>query len=198
MSVPKSQRAISEYEFYRNALRIREKVSEWLLRDFGIKPHVRDLSLLQKKQRMSDEDKKQLEEIFSRYNIGEQICENYPAWWIAERRRTIDAVCAYMMLTIVKAFSIYPTSVAEFDERRIMQNKAISCVFALIEEMQFVLAVLRRTTGAEVGLYVSITELCESEISLLKGWRKQGNQVRNAILRKELTKQERIQKQVAN
>lgn len=43
MTVQKSKRSVSDFEFYTNALRIRQRVTEWMLRDFGAK--AKDLKL---------------------------------------------------------------------------------------------------------------------------------------------------------
>ena len=69
MSVPVSKRTLSQYEFYNTAVRLRTKVAEWLLRDLGAKPKVRDLSFIGKRYLMSDEDKKALDDLFDKYGL---------------------------------------------------------------------------------------------------------------------------------
>ncbi len=46
MSVPKGKRSLSDMQFYKNAINLRLRISEFLLRDFGIKPKVRSLQNL--------------------------------------------------------------------------------------------------------------------------------------------------------
>ena len=100
MTVPKSKRKISEFEFYANALRIRTQITEWLMRDFGVKPRFRDVSVVAKKARMTPEDAKVMADIFERYGFGDTICETYPEWWIAERRRTLDRIACSMLAAL--------------------------------------------------------------------------------------------------
>ena len=61
MSVPASKRSISEFEFYNTAIRLRQHVTFWLLRDFGAKPRVRDAKFVANRYQMTDEDKKAFE-----------------------------------------------------------------------------------------------------------------------------------------
>lgn len=197
MSVPVSKRTLSQYEFYNTAVRLRTKVSEWLLRDLGAKPRVRDLSFVGKRYKMSDEDRAVLDELFDKYGFGDRLCATFPEWWIAERRRTLDGICSEMVLCIVKAFNLYPQNIEEWNHRRELQNKSIGCAYALLEEMKFVVDCLHKTTGVEVNKFMPFVEMCETEIGLLKGWRKQGNEIRKPILRKEIGDRMKIEKQLS-
>ena len=193
MSVPKSKRAVSEYEFYTNAQRIRVQLTEWLMRDFGAKTRIRDLSLIAKRERMSDEDRAVLAEILERYGMGDQICETYPGWWIAERRRKLDRIAASIAENICGAFDLYATCVAEWEERRLMQDRAIAGVYQLLEETQFVVAVLYKTGGVDEAKYMPFVALCEAEIKLLKGWRQAGNEIRRRLVRKDVAERAKIE-----
>jgi len=164
-------------EFYATAVRLRTDINAWLLRDFGIKEKVRNLTITGKKHRMSNEDIKALSELLDRYGLGESILDSYPDWWIEQRRKTIDKRLADLMDCIVSANSIYAVSRQEYWERRLLHDKAISCVFSLIEELQFTISVLWRTTGVDVEKYMPYVEMCEKEIALLKGWRKADNKI---------------------
>ena len=197
MSVPAKKRAVSSYEFYNTAVRLRVHVTLWLLRDFGAKPKVRDCTLKAKQVGMSDEDKKALETILEKYNLGDSVTDTYPQWWINEKRKRIDGILSEMIDCIVRAFSIYATTLAEFDYRRELQTRAITCVYVLLEECQFVISVLYKTGGVDVDRYGHLVEFCTSEIALLKGWRKQGNKQRAGIARKEASLQKRIEVSVA-
>lgn len=185
MSVPLSKRSISEFEFYANAIRIRQRITEWLLRDFGIKPQTRNLENIAKRFRMNDSDRTVLADLLNKYGMGQQICETYPEWWVQERRRTIDKICADMARYIVEAFEIYPQTMTEYNKRRETQSCAIACVYALTNELQYVASVLFKTANMDMSRSADIAEMCAVEIALLKGWRKEGNRIRNAILKRE-------------
>ena len=176
-NVPKSKRSLSDLEFYRTAIRLRTVATGWLLRDFGIKDKVRDLSDVAKKYKMSDADTALLEGLFARYGLGDRVLESFPEWWIKERRRTIDNILSELVAEIRRANSIYPVSIPEYHERRLHQDRAIAQCDVLEEELHYVIDVLARTTGIELNKYAPFIELVEKERALLKGWRKSDNRI---------------------
>ena len=184
MTVPKGKRSLSQLEFYANAVKLRTDVNTWLLRDFGIKPKVRSLDAVSKARAMSEEDKAALIELLDKYSLGDQITEDFPAWWINERRKVIDGHLANLMHCIVAANSIFPVYECEYFERRKLQTKAIAYVFALIDEMQFVISVLWRTTGVDVEKYMPFVGACDKELALLRGWRQSDNKILQRIRKK--------------
>ncbi len=126
MSVPKSKRSLSDMEFYRTAIELRIKVSEFLLRDFGAKPKVRTLQNLQEAHKMSDEDAKTLSDLMDKYNLGDRVLETFPEWWIEQRRLKLDEILSDLLIAIRKANSIYPQTMIEYEERRLNQTRAIA------------------------------------------------------------------------
>lgn len=44
MSVLEKKRSLSDMEFYKNALRLNQAVSEWLMRDFGTRRNPRSVN----------------------------------------------------------------------------------------------------------------------------------------------------------
>lgn len=61
MSVLKRKRNISKMEFYHNAIKLRLMMTEFLLRDFGIKSRRRNLDFAKDVYDMEDEDISQIE-----------------------------------------------------------------------------------------------------------------------------------------
>lgn len=175
MTVPASKRTISDMEFYSNAVNIRVRLTHWLLRDFGIKDKVRNANLIAKSAKMSKEDKDAFLDIITRYGLEKQLTEDYPMWWVSERRRTIDHVCAQAIHNIRMANAIYPTTDEEKITRRQYQNLAIGNMFQLLEELQFVITVLNTILGVDIRKYTDYVESIESEIALLRSWRKSDN-----------------------
>lgn len=162
-------------EFYHTAVKLRVMLTEWLLRDFGIKRKVRQASAVAKSCRMEAQDAEQFLALLEKYALTNTLAEDYPSWWLIERRRTIDRICATMMQNIRAANSIRVTTEAEYHERRILQDRAIGNADQLLEELQYVIAVLHRTLGVDVDKYLPFADLIQKEILLLKGWRKSGN-----------------------
>ena len=174
-NVPKSKRSLSELEFYKTAIRLRVGISNWLLRDFGIKPTKRRVDDFTRRYKFCEEDASTMISLLDRYGIGNRLTETFPEWWVNERRLSVDRIISKMIQEIRMANSIYPTCKEEYYERRLHQDRAIGYVDALVEEIQFIADVLSHGSGVEIGKFAPWIELCEQEYSLLKGWRKSDN-----------------------
>ena len=177
MSVPEGKRGLSEMEFYRTANRLRRDMTLLLLRDFGIKDKVRDVELLCRIHGLDPNDKAALKEIMEKYGIGEKITEKYPEWLIDKMRSSIMDILRDLMLNIRAANSIYPVNIAEYEERRLFQDKAICSCEQLYEEMQYVISVV----PVDAQKYMPYVGEIEKEIALLKGWRKGDNRMLKRI-----------------
>lgn len=175
MSVPKGKRSTSKFEVYHHAVKMRTEITKWLLRDFGIKPKERTLPYVAKKAKMTEEDAKALGELFDRYGLGDKILEDFPSWWVTDRRIRVDEILARMMTEISLANSIYATSLVELQQRREHQNEAIGLCYALTAEVQFIAALLWRTTGTDIAKFLPFSTMIEEQIALLKAWRKSDN-----------------------
>mgnify|MGYP004570763645 CR=1 FL=1 len=71
MSVLKNKRAVSNLEFYHNAIELRKEITMLLLRDFGVKDKVRNVKYLSGINHMEPEDQKALQELIEKYqSIG--------------------------------------------------------------------------------------------------------------------------------
>ncbi len=185
MSVPKSKRSLSDMEFYRTAIELRIKVSEFLLRDFGAKPKVRTLQNLQEAHKMSDEDAKTLSDLMDKYNLGDRVLETFPEWWIEQRRLKLDEILSDLLIAIRKANSIYPQTMIEYEERRLNQTRAIALIDCLTEELSFVVSLLHKSIGLDLDRLTPFLHLIEKEYILLKAWRKTDNKIRTRLRKGE-------------
>lgn len=183
MTVPKGKRSLSDMQFYKNAITLRLRISEFLLRDFGVKPKVRSLQNLKDIHKMSDEDAKALSDLMDRYNLGDRVIEEFPEWWIDQHRKEIDKILTDLLLAIRKANAIYPQTMPEYEERRLYQTKAICAIDCLTEELSFAVALLNRKIGIDINRLEPYLKLIEEEYVLLKAWRKSDNKIRNRILK---------------
>lgn len=181
MSVPVGKRSISELEFYKNAIRLRESVTEWLLRDFGDKPRARTIDTLRKLYKMKPENAQKLLEVLTEESLGDRLIESFPEWWIAERRRTIDRMLCKLIMEIKRANAIYPTCYEEAIERRLHQDRAISQIDVLSEELRFVASTIKTV---DINKFEPYIRMADTEYKLLKGWRKADNKFINRF-RKE-------------
>ena len=83
---------------------------------------------------------------------------------------------------IISANSIYPTCIEEYNERRLLQDKAIGCCRALLTQFQIITYVLNGYV--KVDKYKRYIDMVNQEIRLLKGWRAKGNKFLTQIMKK--------------
>lgn len=177
MSVLKSKRGTSSMEFYHNALNIRKYVTYKLLKDFGIKNTVRDKCYFLHTDNLNEADRTKLCELlkFCDYNA---CVEEYPQWFISREREYISDLCRHLIADITAANTIYITNAQEATQRRSLQNSAIATVECLIQELSFVIEIIPTIQADKLKPFI---EMCIREISLLKGWRKSDNKVKQSL-----------------
>lgn len=130
---------------------MRENLTNFLLRDFGVRNKVY-------KQHTSE-------------NQQITVIEEYPQWIVDYFRKAIIGDLNNMMNNIVAANSLYPITVEEANYRRVLQDRAIANCEQLFQELVY-LADILPVSMLKVEPYA---EVIEREIALLKGWRKSTN-----------------------
>lgn len=186
MSVKKDQRNQSSMEFIKNANRLRQSVTEWLFRDFGIKK--KSINCVVKN--ISSEDQKIIGEVLSRYeNQSEyRLISNYPEWFIDFERKTIITILRNLTSNITHANSIYAINLEELNERRIYQDKAIGDCFDLKTEIENIADQIT----LNLDKLSPIIQMIQKEITLLKGWRQSDNKIRKKFEKIELENNENM------
>jgi hypothetical protein len=157
MSVLKNNRSLSKLEFYHNARTLREDVTNFLLRDFGVRDKVR----------------KSIEVD----NVEVTVIEKYPEWLITFFRQGIINTLRNLMMNITAANTIYPVNMEELAERRRYQTAAIVNCEQLLCDMTYCADVL----PVELGKFMPYIDKISFEIKLLKGWRKSSNDLARKI-----------------
>lgn len=186
MSVKKDQRNQSSMEFIKNANRLRQSVTEWLFRDFGIKKKSINCAV----KNISSEDQKIIGEVLSRYeNQSEyRLISNYPKWFIDFERKTIITILRNLTSNITHANSIYAINLEELNERRIYQDKAIGDCFDLKTEIENIADQIT----LNLDKLSPIIQMIQKEITLLKGWRQSDNKIRKKFEKIELENNENM------
>lgn len=98
MSVVKNKRSLSRLEFYNTARKLRIDLTNWLLRDFGIRDKV---------YKFKNDDE-----------LEKTLYAEYPKWFIESTRKTMLTILTNLMMNITAANSIYPINMTEVDLRR--------------------------------------------------------------------------------
>lgn len=182
MAVLKNLRSLSSMEFYKNAIRLRVDITNWMLRNFGIKRNARSVNQVIKN--IDAEDQKIIDSIFEKYGKTQnnQFQSEYPEWFIDSQREHIMRILQDMMDEITSANSIYATKIFEYDERRNHQNEAIACCYKLFQEIQYIISIF----SSDLNKLIPILDMIEKEVDLLKGWRQSDNKSRKKLEEKIL------------
>ena len=168
MSVLARKRKLSELKFYDNAIRLRRSMIYLLMRDLGAKRGVRDIKWMVKD--IPPQDAELLLAVAERNGL-KRFETDWPSWVIEKLRDNIWTLLTDMMTAITRAYTIFATSKAEADERRLNQDRAIACCESLLKELELAIDIL----PVDANKYKSQVKIITEEIMLLKGWRKAGN-----------------------
>lgn len=168
MSVLARKRKLSELKFYDNAIRLRRSMIYLLMRDLGAKRGVRDIKWMTKD--MPPQDAELLLAVAERNGL-KRFEADWPSWVIEKLRDNIWKLLTDMMTAITRAYTIFATSKAEADERRLNQDRAIACCESLLKELELAIDIL----PVDANKYKQQVKIITEEIMLLKGWRKAGN-----------------------
>ena len=175
MSVLKSKRKASQFEVFHHLTKMRKEVTDLLLRDFGF-----DLDKATKKvgrtfggrslEELSPEEKDRYEKLLKKYLA-------FAEWFIIDERKVIIDCMRTITEDVYVANSIYPTCREELTERRLHQDRAIGQCYRLTQELQYVI----ETLPVDVNKYLRFAEMIQTEVNLIKGWRKSDNKFKGAI-----------------
>ena len=174
MSVLVRKRKLSELKFYDNAIRLRRSMTYLLMRDLGAKRGARDIQWMAKD--LPPQDAELLLAVAERNGL-KRFETDWPSWVIEKLRDNIWRLLTDMMTAITRAYTIFATSKAEADERRLCQDRAIACCESLLKELELAIDIL----PVDANKYKTQVKLITEEIMLLKGWRKSGNKKRKEL-----------------
>lgn len=175
MSVLKSKRKQSQFEVFHHFNKVRQEVTNLLLRNFGY-----DFERAEKRisHKFGDREYEDLTpEEKDRYNKLKEKYEAFDTWFIADERQVVMDCLRNITGYVYTANSIYPTVWEELVERRLLQDKAIGQCYRLTQELQYAI----ETLPVDVNKYTRFADMIQTEINLLKGWRKSDNKFKRAI-----------------
>lgn len=174
MSVLKSKRKASQFEVFHHLYKMRKEITELLLRDFGYS-FEKAAKRLDRKFGRPYEQLSEAER--ERYDRTKVRWEAFDDWFIYDQRQTIVDCLRGITREVYIANSIYPTCMEELVERRLHQDKAVGLCYDLTQELQYAI----ETLPVDVNIYPRFGEMIQTEINLIKGWRKADNKFKGAI-----------------
>lgn len=176
MSVLKSKRKASQFEVFHHFYKMRKEVTDLLLRDFGFDLE-RAIKNISKKffggrpyEELTPEEKDRYDKL-----VEKDIA--FAEWFIKDERQAVVDCLRSIGEEVFTANSIYPTYMEELIERRLHQDRAIGQCYRLTQELQYAI----ETLPVDVNKYLRFAEMIQTEINLLKGWRKSDNKFKRAI-----------------
>lgn len=170
MSMLAKYKKDNDYSPIAYAHRLRRIITQWCLRDFGIRSRVRKISNLFEVAKLTDEDKEVVKELCDRYpalNDG-KVLEEYPTWLVEDTRKSVIEEAKNLHKNVLRANSNIPQFEGELLQRRLYVNAAINCCEVLEREIDYIADVFNLNLN-------SLEQLCkmlEKEILFLKTMRK--------------------------
>lgn len=175
MSVLKSKRKASQFEVFHHLYHTRKEITDLLLRNFGYDAE-RAEKQLQKYfggrvyDDLSPEEK-------GRYEKTKAKNQAFDEWFVKDERQVIVDCLREITKDVFIANSIYPVYMEELTERRLHQDRAIGQCYRLTQELQYAI----ETLPVDINKYLRFADMIQTEINLLKGWRKSDNKFKRAI-----------------
>lgn len=166
MSVLKSKRKSSQFEVFHHLYKMRKEVTDLLLRDFGYDLERADKRIDKMFGNKPYEELTPEEKV--RYDKLKAKNQSFDEWFIADERQVVVDCLRTITEEVFVANSIYPTCMEELVERRIHQDRAIGQCYRLTQELQYAI----ETLPVDVNKYLRFADMIQTEINLLKGWRK--------------------------
>ena len=89
MGVLKNLQNLSDLEFYKCAEKLQDDITDFCLRNFGLKKSPRNVNQIIKD--ISEEDQSEINKIFEKYGKtpNQQYASEYPEWFIDNRKRRL-------------------------------------------------------------------------------------------------------------
>lgn len=159
MSVLVNDRKESKFEAITFATELHDMLIDLMQRGFGI----RDLDHF----------------VRLRYAYGKDPREDFAKYrfLMQNAKDRIDQAAALLTSHLRAAYSIYPTSMAEYEQRRSFQNLGIVDCEQLKKELQDVV----RKFEVDVNIFKRHINAINREIDLIKKWRQRDNKIKSYL-----------------
>ena len=175
MSVVKRKRKPSQFEVFHHLYKLRRDITDLLLRDFGYSFEKSEKKLNKRfrnrsYEELSDSEKQQYDRLKARWKAFDE-------WFIQDEWKVIIDCLREITKHVYIANSIYPTVPEELIQRRLHQDEALGQCYRLTQELQYSI----ETLPVGVNIYTRFGEAIQTEINLIKGWRKSDNKFKGVI-----------------
>ncbi|MCC8063669.1 MAG: hypothetical protein LIO70_01125 [Clostridiales bacterium] len=181
MSVVKSKRKESQFEVFHHYYKVRKELTDLLLRDFGYSEDKSAKKLAKQfggkpYAELSDTEK-------ARHDKMQQRNQAFEAWFVMDEREVIMGYLRNLGRCLFSANEIYPQYEDELVQRRLFQEKALGYCTMLKQELQYAI----ETLPVDINKYTRFAQMLQTEIDLIKGWRRSDNRFKKTVTHRGCT-----------
>lgn len=175
MSVPKRKRKESQFEVFENYSRIRKQAYLLVKNNLGYDPKTYNKEV---ESVLHPHSLNELDEAHQEiWKTKHAKAIEFEVWWIWDAKQwimnSLRNLCSYLYM----ANSIYPQCKEELDVRRSYQSRCIGICQSIVTELQM----LRQDVTSNLRLILTLVDLLNKEIDLIKAWRKSDNRFKHTI-----------------
>ena len=165
-SIPKSKRSESKLEALHRAYELRRKITAELMATFGysqkkLEAHVQKMTAYVQDPEEREKMSKAIRE----------LQDGFDSWFIRRERDRVADFCQGITEHLRAANTIWPTYMAEFQERRLEMDRALVCCNKLQDELQYI----AETLPADKNKFMNIVLEVQAEFDMIKALRQADN-----------------------
>ncbi len=176
MSVPKGKRTQSRFEANHQYYKLRDAVTELMIRDFGFSKEKYEAKI--ERYRQTHQGAENLDAVVERWRAK---ADAFNRWFIDKECDAVLEILRRIESEFTWGNSIFPSDTParnmEYCDRRRHIDNAIGQCYVLKQELQYII----RTLPVDLNKYTRFAEAIDTQISLYKGVR----QADNRLIRKK-------------
>ena len=165
-SIPKSKRSESKLEALHCAYELRRKITAELMATFGYSQKKLEAHLKKMTEHVQAPEERE-----KMSNAIREAEDGFNSWFIRRERDRVADFCQGITEHLRAANTIWPTNMAEFEERRLEMDRALICCNKLQDELQYIAEIL----PADKNKYMNIVLEVQAEFDMIKKLRQSDN-----------------------
>ena len=185
MSVVASKRNVTKFDYYDTAMHLRYVITRFLMCNFGNSKSYKDITFFAKQNKILDDDRIILENIFSKYGKDLTIQTSFPEWSIEHMRNRLTYFLDKLLEAVVNIETIYPATMNLFNLKQRYVAEAINACENIINEFQF-MAIMFHNAGVDLSAFDPYLDETNALIEKLKDVRSRNNSYKVYATQREI------------
>ena len=165
-NIPKSKRSESKLEALHRAYDLRRKITAELMATFAYSTKKLEAHVQAMTEHVQDSEERE-----KMSKAIRELADGFDSWFIRRERDRVADFCQGITEHLRAANTIWPTNMAEFQERRLEMDRAMICCNKLQDELQYI----AETLPADKNKYMSIVLEVQAEFDMIKKLRQSDN-----------------------